>query len=371
MRILLVSLHFVEYAVELASELSRHDTVHLVLSRRKVAQTLSGDLDRLLEGQVSYTLLDSSPLFRPRTLKNMWIVFTVWRRFRPDVLHHQESRDPSNLWFLLMSLWVPMVGTVHDVETHPGDRSDSRWVIRLRDWVRRYRYRKIIVHGESLKRDLTASIRRSPEDLFAIPHGCLFTFRTLGRLSGRDEAKEEEHTVLFFGRMQEYKGLRYLIEAEPMVSRAIPDFMAVLAGQGDDLTRYWAVLEGNPRFEIVDRFIPNEEVASFFQRAAVVVLPYVEASQSGIVAIAFTFGKPVIVTAVGGLSEAVTEGKTGRVVPPRDPGKLAEAIVDLLQDGERRRRMGKMALVAAETELSWSHAAQLTRRVYVRVLHRV
>lgn len=367
MRVLLVSLHFVEYAVELAQALSRENTVHLVLSRQRVQQTVGNDMGRLLQGRVNYTVLDNYSFRNPKIIINFIVLIRLILNFRPDVIHHQESRDPSNLFILFFSIFIPVIGTIHDVDAHPGAGGERFFMVNfLRDLIRKYIYRKMIVHGEALRKELLNSTGLLQSDVYVVPHGCLFSF--LKDSAGR-EIYEEEHTVLFFGRVQEYKGLRYLIEAEPSVSKVIPEFKVIIAGSGKDLTDQKHVIMNNPHFEIHDHFIPNDEVSVFFQRSAAIVLPYIEASQSGIVAMAFAFGKPVIVTNVGSLTEMVTDGVNGLVVPPGDSVKLAGAIVSLLNDKDKLKIMGKRALEMANAEFSWVNVARLTSEVYSRKIN--
>jgi glycosyltransferase involved in cell wall biosynthesis len=82
---------------------------------------------------------------------------------------------------------------------------------------------------------------------------------------------------------------------------------------------------------IRDEYVKNEVVSLYFSSADVVVLPYVTATQSGIVQIAFGLNRPVITSNVGGLPEAVEDGKTGFVVAPQSPDKLADAILKFYQ----------------------------------------
>lgn len=358
MKVLLVSLHFVEYAVELAKALSHDHEVHLVLSRFKVDQALQKDLNRSAGGKVSYSLLDQYSWKNPRIVKNFLFTRKLLNRFKPDLVHAQECANPSNLFFLATSL--PRVCTVHDIRPHPGDRVNLLWRI-ASPFIRKYFYGKIIVHGEALKKELAQRLKRPSEDIFSIPHGCLFSFLQHGE---KNLLREEDFSVLFFGRIQEYKGLRTLIEAEPLVSQKIPEFKVIIAGKGDDLALHEGALRGNPHFEIHHRFIPNEEVPAFFTRSALVVTPYSEASQSGIVAMAFAFGRPVVGTDVGSLSEMVEHGKTGLIVPSGDPEKLAEAIVSLLKNKEKRKKMGQEANRLAKTRFSWERIAHLTGEVY-------
>jgi len=106
------------------------------------------------------------------------------------------------------------------------------------------------------------------------------------------------------------------------------------------------------RYTILNRWIPDEERDELFRRAAVVVLPYVSASQSGVVSVAYNHAKPVVATNVGALPEAVRDGVTGFIVPPRDHIALAEAVVKLLDDSVLRHRMG-----VAGQEMLWKECA--------------
>ena len=94
------------------------------------------------------------------------------------------------------------------------------------------------------------------------------------------------------------------------------------------------------------------------------MLPYTEASQSGVIPTAYGFKKPVVVTGAGSLPEIVDDGKTGYIVPPRDPEALAGAIVSLLGDPEACRRMGEQGYMKLKTDMAWSAIAQSILSVY-------
>ncbi len=367
MKILLVSLHFVEYAVELAQALSRTNTVHLILSRDEVSRTVKDELHGMLEGKASYTLIDRYSMFNPRILKNLLVIRRVIASFGPDIIHHQESRDTSNLFVLLSPKAPVVVGTVHDVTVHPGTTFNYQWFIKkIRRFILQRIYRKVIVHGDVLKKRFMNEFQREDVDVFVVPHGVLGSFKSQ---SMQKVCKEEGSSILFFGRMLEYKGLQTLIDAEPIVSSRVPDFKVIIAGRGDDLRRKKELISANPHFEIHDRHIPNDEVSAFFERAAIITLPYIEASQSGIVAMAFVYGKPVIVTDVGSLTEIVKNNRNGLVVPPGDAEGLATAIVELLKNKRKRKSMGEEALKTSRTTLNWDHIADLTMEVYKAALN--
>jgi glycosyltransferase involved in cell wall biosynthesis len=153
------------------------------------------------------------------------------------------------------------------------------------------------------------------------------------------EAKAElgiraERVVLFFGFIRDYKGLRYLIESLPQV-RAKLDVHLLIAGEiWGDATPYHELISRlgiSDSVTFVEGYIPNEEVARYFAVSDLVVIPYVTATQSGIVQLAYGFGKPVVVSRVGGLPEVVEEGVTGYLVPPKDSASISNAVLDFYQ----------------------------------------
>jgi glycosyltransferase involved in cell wall biosynthesis len=137
--------------------------------------------------------------------------------------------------------------------------------------------------------------------------------------------------LLFFGFVRPYKGLQYLLQALPTVRRSLPEVHLLVAGEfWDDKATYATLIEHlelQASVTLLDHYIPNEEVPLCFSAADLVVLPYVHATQSGVVQLAFGCGRPVVTTAVGGLVDLVRDGENGLLVPPADSAALAEAIL--------------------------------------------
>jgi len=115
--------------------------------------------------------------------------------------------------------------------------------------------------------------------------------------------------------------------------------------------------------------IPYKEGAELFQRCSVVVLPYIDASQSGVIPTAYGFKKPIVVTDVGSIPEIVDDGVTGFIVPPRNTEALADAIVKLLEDEDLRKQMGESAYKKLKTDLSWDKIAEKTIEVYKKAIN--
>ena len=261
-----------------------------------------------------------------------------------------------------MSASCPLVATVHDVSRHPGDSGHHGIPSALYPWQWRWAD-QVIVHATIARQQLLTQYGCHPERVHLIPIGSYDFYRTCAS----DTQAERPNTVLFFGRIWEYKGLQYLIEAEPLITKAIPDARIIIAGYGERFEKYQKAMLNPHHFEVHNYRIPDEQVAHFFQQASVVALPYIEASQSGVASVAYAFGKPVVATRVGGLPDVVIEGQTGLLVPPADACSLAEAIITLLRDAPLRHKMGQQARQFAETELSWEHIAQKTLTVYQRI----
>ncbi len=140
----------------------------------------------------------------------------------------------------------------------------------------------------------------------------------------------QDKILLFFGYVREYKGLDVLIRAFPLAKKTIPELKLLIVGEFyDSPEKYMKLireLDLTSDVKVVNEFVPNENVGDYYAPSDVVVLPYKEATQSGILKIAYGFEKPVIVTDVGGLHESVEEGQTGFTVKANSPEALADGI---------------------------------------------
>ena len=240
----------------------------------------------------------------------------------------------------------------HNVLPHEGSP--------LQSILTKYAFRPakyFIVHSSQDHQQLkelhpTALIRQGVHPTYA-------EFATMAP-STREEARrklnirDNENVLLFFGLIRRYKGLSVLIDAMDKLSGRL-DCRLVVAGEFyDDKEKYLEQIRRlglEDRIRVVDEYIANEEVADYFLAANVVVLPYITATQSGIVQIAFGLGAPVITTNVGGLPEAVADGETGYIVPPQDSEALSNAILRFFdEDCEDQFRS---AIHAEAEKFSW------------------
>jgi len=162
----------------------------------------------------------------------------------------------------------------------------------------------------------------------------------------------DEPLLLFFGFVRRYKGLRYLLEALGKLSQPPRLLIAGEFWEEEQLYRDLIRQLGLEQHVIIhNRYIPNEEIESYFVAADALALPYLSGSQSGVGMIALNYGIPVIATSVGGLAETVTHGETGLIVPPADSVALASAIARFFDEG--LREPFRAAIAQARARLSW------------------
>lgn len=162
--------------------------------------------------------------------------------------------------------------------------------------------------------------------------------------------------VLFFGFIKAYKGVTHLIDAAPLLKARYGDDVRVLIvgdvyGEKQPYLDRIAASGAADVIRLVDGFVPDEDVEGYFLACDLVALPYVSATQSGIVQIAYNYDRPVVTTDVGGLPEVVQDGRTGFLVPPGDPAALAGAIARFFDEG--RAAEFAAAVAVEKRRYSW------------------
>jgi glycosyltransferase involved in cell wall biosynthesis len=165
--------------------------------------------------------------------------------------------------------------------------------------------------------------------------------------------------VLFFGRLQRYKGLDVLVTAMQDVWASRPEVRLLVLGDGPEARR----LPDDARVEASIGYVPEAAADTAFRRASLVVLPYVQASQSGVGMLALARGVPTVVTSVGSLPELALS--SAFVVPPADPAALARAILAQLDHGPDVRRA---VLRRARDEFGWDRLGARALRLYEELL---
>jgi glycosyltransferase involved in cell wall biosynthesis len=249
----------------------------------------------------------------------------------------------------------PLVLTAHDVlprEPRPGQLDAQR---RLYE-----RVEAVVVHSEHGAARLRDELGIDSAHVHVIPHGAFTHLTELPDPAPLppELATVDKPVVLCFGLMRPYKGIDVLLEAW----KGIDDAELWVVGLPKmDIAPLRAAAPPNVRF--VPRFVVDREIPAVFRRADVVVLPYREIDQSGVLFTALAFGKPLLLSAVGGFPEVAATG-AAELVPPGDPAALHTALARLLADPAARERLAVAAASAAATTYSWDAIAAQHRALY-------
>ncbi len=364
MRVVCLQTGPLDYAVEFAAGLAERAEVLLIGPAAELVP---------IRDQLPPALgLAPLPWPRHRSLANLRLVPSVLARIRdhrPDLVHFLGD---STLWLNLALPFLrrlPKIVTIHDVHLHPGD-VQSRRVPRLTVHQLRRAATLLVVHGPDQRRQAIAQLGRPQDEVRVLPHPALRRYVRLAAARGLRRRPEGPPRVLFFGRLMRYKGLPHLLEAWPAVVAALPGAELLLAGSGPDAAWLARAVSGLPGVLLIDRRLDDVATARAFLDADLIVLPYVEASQSGVLALAAAFGRPVVASAVGDLATTVRETGMGRLVPPADPPALAAALRAVLGDPEERARLARASAAAAAGPLAPERVAALATELYADALAR-
>jgi D-inositol-3-phosphate glycosyltransferase len=283
-----------------------------------------------------------------------------------DVIHVQGEEWPplaAIRALLLRATGRPVIYTPHNTFDR-GTRSYPR-AHRL---IRRCAAR-IVVHSEYDRRALPAATARK---VAVIPHG---EYGGLARRGGLDADAEavrselgissNELTVLLFGQLRRDKGVRDLLTAAAMVEGV----RVMLAGEDRGALGEAADLLDNPRLReralVLPGFAPDEQVGRLFAAADVVALPYPKASASGVLLLAYGYGRPVVGYPVGGLPEYILDGQTGWLCERADAAALTEKLRAIKTAGrEECRTRGEQAKRFSQDRFGWNAIAQQTVALY-------
>jgi glycosyltransferase involved in cell wall biosynthesis len=226
-----------------------------------------------------------------------------------------------------------------------------------------------------MKNKLVRDFGVDREKIRVIPHGNFDHYisrEPMSKAAARASLglSEMDNVALFFGFIREYKGLDLLLDAFEHCARYSSPLKLVIAGapQTTELENHYRrrinQISTDDSIVFHANFIPSEKVATYFVACDVVILPYKEIDHSGLVHLAFSFGRPLIATNVGDFSEVIEEGMSGYLLKENSAQCLSETIVEAFSNGPRLQDMGKYARKLSETKYSWLEIARKTRDLY-------
>jgi len=287
----------------------------------------------------------------------------------PDMLRYRRAAGAADVvhfeWLPVQPVDVrllpdrrPLVVTAHDVlprEPRPGQLAAQR---RLYE-----RASAVVVHSHHGRERLVVDLGVEPERVEVIPHGAFTHLANLDHEAPlpAELAGVEGPVVLFFGLLRPYKGLEVLLDAWKGIGGAE---LWVVGSPRMPLRPLRARATRSVRF--LPRYVSDAELPAYFRRADLVVLPYLDIDQSGVLFTALAFGKPLLLTSVGGFPEVADQG-AAELVEPDDRAALHIALKRLLSDPARREQLAANAARAAATTYSWDRIAALHLELYRRL----
>ncbi len=350
MRLAIIAPHFPEYALRYAEAMAQRCDVLACVDAGQLASEYEGRRrPELPAGRIE-------PV-RFKTPADLWRLLRLVISFRPDVVHFQEAAGPRRGVFLaavarILKRSTLIVLTVHDPLPHQGrDIRAAKRAAKPRDYLRRLA-NVLIAHGAYCADLLRGSARPGTGQVIASEHGVIL------------EPAEQRPVppgplkLYTFGRMEAYKGVEVLLAAaERLHAEGLP-FELSIAGHGPELDRLRGRFQTLPEVRLQTGFVPPNQVIASIQEADCVVLPYLSATQSGVLAAAFAGHRFVIASETGGIPDVVTHGRNGLLVPPGDPAALADAVKLVAQDAGLRETLRQGAIATARQQLNWSRIAE-------------
>ena len=295
------------------------------------------------------------------------------RKRKPDVVHFQWLPVPAiDRWYVRkISRIAPVVLTMHNTSAPVHGAVSKLEKLSFRSVYQDFS--AVIVHSEFSRQKVIEQGWVPRDRIHVIPHGA-FDYYSAEQSRRRQKATPEQE-ILFFGRIEAYKGLDILIEAfARLPRRLIETTRLVIAGLPridiQPLQERCRALHIDDRITWHLRFIAEDEVAPLFRSASIVALPYRDIDQSGVLLTAIAFDKPVVASRLGGIPETIRDGIHGRLVEPGNVEAFAQALQSILSDAELQKNMGQSIRYLKAAELSWERVAQKTLAVYEKIAGR-
>ena len=321
---------------------------------------------------------------RQKWVRAVWYFIALIRTFRLVLLnrsrvchfHFFHVGAGELVQMLVAKLFrQKIVVTVHDVA--PLAEMNSRpavakWAYGLANLI--------ITHNQWSKDDFLKQFRHYPASkVMVIPHGHYID--TMQKMPRPSEARARlripvhRKVLLFFGQIKKTKGLDLLIEALAGVKISHPDILLVIAGKvwKDDFDRYQQIITDlNLQPFCLQRieYIPNHEVRDYFSAADIVVLPYRKIYQSGVLLMAMSCRKPVLVSDLPGMTEVVTDGVTGFIYKNKNSASLGQKISDLLEDFALLYRVAQTGYDTVRVGHDWKVIGKTTLAAYLSMFRK-
>jgi len=337
------------YSSQFCNELYQRDDITL-----KVAIASYYD-EKLYREEIGFIKIRSKPNLLNFIFDSLNIFYHVyfWVRvllFRPNIVHFIDNHPWYGLHARILQLfWVQIYVTQHDPTLHSWESRSLMWkVAGYTNSILRKKSDKLIVHGDVLKAEVVKMKWVEASKVISIPHGAYTFFSEYSQWFA-----VQNNTFLFFGRIVDYKWLDVLLESLQYVKKYQNDFTLIIVGPWDTSKYEKQLKKYKENIKLFNFDIPAHEIYKYFEISEFVVLPYYDATGSGVIPVAYCFKKAVIVSDVGELPSVVREWKTWYIVWANNPEVLSQKIIDMLKQKDKTRDMWKKGYDFSVKHLSW------------------
>ena len=282
-----------------------------------------------------------------------------------DICHLHEPLMPMLCTTVLRLTGTPTVGTFHASGARPWYSIVTPvGKLMLKKWFNKLDCRIAV---SPIAREFAN--KHFPDDYIIIPNG-IDTKHFCSDVSPIEEFNDGKINILFVGRMEPRKGLNYLLEAYKQVKREVPDSRLVAVGPGTRLRHKYEKRVSRNGLKDVSfiGYSSYRDLPRYYKTADIVCAPATGCESFGIVLLeAMAVGKPLVASNIEGYSSVATHGEEGLLVPPKNPAKLAEALLTLITDSSLQQEMGARGKLKA-LEYDWERVAQRVMDCYLAVL---
>lgn len=311
-----------------------------------------------------------------------WIKLTNYIiKTKPDITQFGATEFPFEAFFLQR---LKRNGLATSEICHEFESRDVRgFLANIKKRLNRLVFESftvIFLHGETNRKKFLSFYNIPAERIYAIVHGNEQIFpappnlnEIAQKLKTQYQITDEHRVVLFFGTITPSKGVDDLVRAFAQVCMQNKNARLIIAGMPTKHMDMQALIQLIADLSINDyvifdsRYLAMEEIAPLMSIAHVVAYPYVNSSQSGALQVAYTFGKAVVATNVGGFPDVVEEGKSGYLVPINSPRELAQALIKVIDNPSVAKKMGTYAKHLSETRFAWEPIAHDILAVYKNI----
>lgn len=358
-----------QYSSQLGNAVAKYASVTVIAPDSEEIQDLIDEDVTLITYETQTSKNRFLRLFGKATI--LWEIQRHIRTGNPDIVHVPFVGSTRSLLILPLLRVLPgtLVGTVHDPMSHSGQG------VRFGEIDVTARFRALMatlltvcfVHGPECENQ--AILAGYPaKKLETVPHGLYTHFRTADEESTTGD--DDECDILLFGNIRPNKGYDRVPEIIDQVARDRPDVSAVVAGapsygsaETERIDDILARLKRHESIEVRDRYIENDEVQALFEQASIVLLPYYDATASGVLMTAYAFETPVVATDTGEVGRLVKEVGAGLVADAESSTDIAACVIEMLEDDDLRAQSRKQ-IADSRSTYEWDSIADQTVSVY-------